>query len=107
VGGEGGDLGIFPSPKASIEGAKSRAYIGQGSKSLFRGGKLEISLSPRASLEGRSSEFFEVPELMQRGWGEKARDFLCPKAYIEGGGEISEIFQFPKPLRRGLNPEYI
>ena len=36
VGGKK-DLGISVSPKASIEGAKSRAYISERSKSPFRG----------------------------------------------------------------------
>ena len=34
---EGGDLGISVSPKASIEGAKSRAYIRGGSKVSLEG----------------------------------------------------------------------
>mgnify|MGYP000861731559 CR=1 FL=1 len=33
--------------------------------------------------------------------------FLGPKGYIEGGGEVSEFFQVPKPLWRGLSPEHI
>jgi len=45
---EGGELEIFPSP---------RAYI-----SFFRDGKLEIILSPDASIERKSSEFFKVPK---------------------------------------------
>ena len=52
----GEELGIISSPKASIEGTKPRAYIGEGSKSLFRDGKLEIILRPKASIEGESSE---------------------------------------------------
>jgi len=42
-----GELEIFPSPKGSIEGVKSRAYIGGGAK---------------ASLEMESSKLFQVPE---------------------------------------------
>ena len=53
----GGDLGIFPSPKASIEGINSRAYIGEGSQSLFTEGKLGIFLNPKAYLERCRSEF--------------------------------------------------
>ena len=49
----GEELGIILSPKASIEGAKSRAYIEGGSESLFRDGKLGI-----ASLERERSELF-------------------------------------------------
>ena len=59
-----GELGIFPSSKASIEGAKSKAYIGGGVQKLFRDGKLEIRLSPNASIERKSSEFFQVLELI-------------------------------------------
>jgi len=54
----GGKLGTFSSPKASTEGAKSRVYIGGGSKSLFRDRQLEIILNSKASLERESSEFF-------------------------------------------------
>ena len=39
----GGGRGVFPSPKASMEEIKSRAYIGG---------------VPKASIEGESSEFF-------------------------------------------------
>ena len=42
-----GELEIFLSPKASIEGAKSRAYTGGG---------------PKAFLEMESSKLFKVPE---------------------------------------------
>ena len=52
----GEELGIILSPKASIEGAKFRAYIGGESESLFRDGKLEIIPSPKASIKGESSE---------------------------------------------------
>jgi len=85
-----GELRIFPSPKASIEGAKSRsrAYKGGGSQSLFRGGKLRIFRSPRAYING--------------GRGEKDLGiFLSPKAYIgKGQGEISE-FLSPSLYRGG------
>ena len=40
------ELGIILSPKASIEGAKSRANIGGGFENLFRDGKLGLILSP-------------------------------------------------------------
>ena len=52
----GRDLGIFPRPKASMEEIKSRACIGRGSKSLYRGGELEIFLNPKASLEREYGE---------------------------------------------------
>ena len=45
----GGELRIYLSPKASMEGAKSRAH---------QRGRLEIILNPKASLEVESSEFF-------------------------------------------------
>ena len=83
IGGEGGDLGIFPSLKASMEVVKSRSYIGGGpktstegkprnfskSQSLCRRGEGELSIFPRpkASIEGKSSEFFQVPELICGG----------------------------------------
>jgi len=53
----GEELGIILCPKASTEGAKSRAYIGEGTESLFRGGDLGI-----ASLERERLEFFKVPK---------------------------------------------
>jgi len=65
----GRELEISSSPKASIEGAKSRAYIGGGSESLFRDGKLEIILKPRASIKRESSEFFQVPKPIWKGGG--------------------------------------
>ena len=69
-------VGIFPSPKFSIEGAKSRAYIGRGSENLFRDGKLEIILSPNASIR-KSLEFFKVSKPISRG---RARNFFVPKS---------------------------
>jgi len=71
--------GIFPNPKASIEGAKYRAYIGGGSESLFRNGKLGICLSSKASLKRKSSEFFQVPKPLRGG---ELGIFLIPRAYI-------------------------
>ena len=74
----GAELGIILSPKASIEGVKSRAYIGGG---------------PKASLEMESSKLFYVPKPLQGGG--RARNslfnegkvgiFQSPKAYLEGG----------------------
>ena len=75
----GGKLGIYLSPKASIEVAKSRDR--RGSKNLFRDGKLAIIVSPRASLSLKA----------YIGGGEIS-EFLSPKAYIDGGG----IFPSPK-----------
>ena len=48
----GEELGILLSSEISIEGAKSRAYIGRGSEILLRDEKLGIFLSPKASIEG-------------------------------------------------------
>ena len=46
----GGGLGIFPSPKASMEEIKSGAYIGGGSKSFYRGKELGIFPTPKVFL---------------------------------------------------------
>ena len=70
-----GELGIFFSPKASIE---RTAYIGRGSENLFRDGKLE-SPSPRASIERESSEFSQVPGLIYVGWGKSSKFFQVPE----------------------------
>ena len=56
---------IFLSPEASIEGAKSGAYIGGGSKSLFRDGKLEIIST---SIERKARNFSKFQSLF-RGKG--------------------------------------
>ena len=60
----GVDLGISVSPKASLEGAKSRANI--------RGGGLGIFSSPRAYIKkserGRTRNFCNS-QTLYRGWG--------------------------------------
>ena len=77
----GEEHGIILSPEASLEGAKSRAYIGGGFESLFRDGKLGLILSAKAYIEG---ERLEQPHRR-----EKVRNILSPKAYLEG--ESSEV----------------
>ena len=55
----GGDIGISVSPKASIEGAKSRAYIGGGPEASLEMENSKL-FCPEASIEGESSEFRHV-----------------------------------------------
>jgi len=64
----GAELGIILSPKASIEGVKSRAYIGGG---------------PKASLEMESSKLFYVPKPLQGGG--RARNFSKSQSLYRGG----------------------
>ena len=59
----GEELGNILSPKASIEGVKSGAYIGGGFESLFRDGKLGLILSPKAGKLGIASSERERSEL--------------------------------------------
>ena len=66
----GGELGIFPSSKTSLEGAKTRAYIGG------RGVQ-------KASLEMESLKLFQVPEPLQ--WG-RARNFSESQSLFGRGG---------------------
>ena len=65
-------------PLPSMEDERARNY--SKSQSLYRRGELGIFLRPKASLERESSEFFQIPELIQRG---------------------AEFFQGPKPLQKG------
>ena len=79
----GGGHGIFPSPKASIEGAQSRTY---------QRGRLEIISSPRTSTEGGARNFPKSQSLLRGG---KLGIFPSPKAYIGGGVVI-----VPKPQEK-------
>jgi len=58
-----GDLGISVSPKASSEGAKSRAYTRGGPKASSEGKARSFSKFQNL-YRGESSEFFQVPELV-------------------------------------------
>ena len=82
----GEELGIFPSPTASIQMKSSKLYLRAYMVRLAHGQPLYNS--------SRSSEFFQVPRILYRG---RARNFSksfghFPKLDVMGGGsEICEL----------------